>query len=370
MKRLVLVGGGHAHLEVLHAFRERPVPGVALLLLSPSPRAAYTGMVPGMLMGEHSASSLQFDLPSLAQAAGGRFREGAVTAIDAHAKRVWIGDESVEFTCCSINVGSAPGGASVPGMRAHATALRPLDHALQLGATFDALRSNAPSTPPAVVVVGGGAAGVEVAIALALRGARRVAVTLVHRGVALLDAPDTRAAARALHACNREGVTVCLNRQVVRVEDTGVVLDDGSRLQSSLTVWLTGAAPPAVLREGVLPRSARGFLLLDDTLRAADGSPVWGAGDCAELEAYPWVPRAGVHAVREGPVLAHNLRVALTGRGTPQRYHPQGQFLSLLLSGHDRALLNWYGITLEGRWPRRLKRTIDRAFMRRHTITP
>ena len=142
-------------------------------------------------------------------------------------------------------------------------------------------------------------------------------------------------------------------------------LGGGARLPSALTVWLAGAAAPALLGTAALPRDPRGFLLVGRTLQAVDGSPVWGAGDCVTLARHPEVPRAGVYAVREGPVLARNLRAAL-GEGGPRPYTPQRTFLSLLNTADGKALLRWHALVSHSRWAWWLKDRIDRRFVARY----
>lgn len=369
MKRLLLVGGGHTHLEVLRQLRRARLNNVDVVLLSPELTAAYTGMVPGMVAGEHPSTALTFDLPSLAHAAGARFVHASVDAVDGARRVLTAGGEQMAFDVCSINVGSSPAGLDVDGAREHALGLRPLTNALELVRRFDALIADASIVRPiSVVTVGGGAAGVEMAIALALRGAGRANVTLVHGGSALLESNSPRAQRLARRACERAGVALQLGERVVEVRPNDVHLQNGACVASALTVWLSGAAPPALFARAQLPLNAHGFFAVDDTLRAIDGSAVWGAGDCAVMVNYPWVPRAGVYAVREGATLAHNLRVAVTGIGTPRRYSPQHHFLSLMLSGPDRALFAWRGIAIDAKWPRWLKRRIDLAFMHRHSV--
>jgi NADH dehydrogenase FAD-containing subunit len=146
-----------------------------------------------------------------------------------------------------------------------------------------------------------------------------------------------------------------------------VTLVDGTRVASACTVWVAGAAAPPVVADSPLPHDAGGFLRVDATLRAADGAPVWGAGDCIALDGAPWMPRSGVHAVRQGPVLAHNLRAALEGR-PPRAYRPQRASLALLATGDDRAILSWRGVAAEGAWVWRLKDAIDRRWMRRYGV--
>ncbi len=91
---------------------------------------------------------------------------------------------------------------------------------------------------------------------------------------------------------------------------------------------------------------------------------IFGAGDCVSITGYPWLPRAGVYAVRAGPVLAHNIR-AYVGGAPLTPYAPQPRWLSLMNTGDGRALLSYGGVVLHGWLAWWLKHGIDRRFMRR-----
>jgi NADH dehydrogenase FAD-containing subunit len=153
------------------------------------------------------------------------------------------------------------------------------------------------------------------------------------------------------------------------VEADSVRLADGIRLPTDLVVWLAGAAGSRLLARTGLPLDERGFLLVDPTLRSVDGAPVWAAGDCATLVEHPETPKAGVYAVRQGPVLARNVRAAF-GEGTSATYVPQKTFLSLLNTADGKALLRWRGIVSHSRFAWWLKDRIDRGFVRRHRPPP
>jgi selenide,water dikinase len=145
----------------------------------------------------------------------------------------------------------------------------------------------------------------------------------------------------------------------VALEPKSVILGDGTNAPADLVVWLTGAAPPPVLAVSDLPVAPNGFFHVDATLQAVDGTPAWGAGDCIALTGHPDMPRAGVYAVRQSPVLAANV---LAGRGV-RHFTPQRSFLSLLNTADGRALLRWKAVVAHTRWAWWLKDRIDRRFM-------
>lgn len=369
VKRLLLVGGGHAHVEVLRSIQRRPIPRTEVLLVSTGRFAAYTGMVPGYLAGRYTSSNICFDLDALTRAAGGSFVDEAVEQVDGAARTARVNGQRIAFDACSIDIGSASAGSDVAGVRENAVPLRPLANALALLQRFDAL-AMASRNEAQCVVVGGGAGGVEVALALAVRSEGRVRVSLVHDGEDLLPGYPGRGRRIAAAACRRAGVTVETGTRVESVTPDHVRLARGIELPSTLTVWVAGAAPPAMLASSGLPRSQEGYLAVDNALRAIDGSPVWGAGDCITQRDHEWVPKAGVYAVRQGPVLAHNLRVFLQVHGRSRTYRPQSGFLSLLSTGDDRALLVYQGIAIESRWAQALKQFIDQRFMNRYRLPP
>jgi selenide,water dikinase len=372
-RRLVLVGGGHAHLEVLRLAARRPF-DAELVLVSPGPAQLYSGMMPGQLHGAYRERDLTVDLPALCRRARARFVEAAAERVDGGPGGAAVhlgGPPALDATHVSLDVGSLPAGLdAVPGAGAHALAVRPLARWRALVARVDALcAEGAAAGPLAACVVGGGAAGVELACALHARtraAGRAPEVAVVEGGARLLPGWGA-SAARVRRALERRGVRVLTGRAVTAVDAEGVTLAGGERLPSAATVWVAGAAAPPLVRASGLPADGRGYLRVDATLRAADGRPVWGAGDCVALDGADWVPRAGVYAVREAPVLAHNLRAALDG-GAPRRFVPQRRYLAALDTADGRAFLRRGGVpfAVHARWALRLKRAIDERFVARY----
>lgn len=366
MKRLVLVGGGHAHLHVLHALAASPSTDLEVVLISAHPVHHYSGMVPGFLQGTYAEADLTFDLARVASAARARLVVGFAESVDAAARTVLVDGERIDFDAASIDVGSEAAALDVPGAREHARTVRPMTRAVALRDAVDARIREREEIP--IVVTGAGAAGFEVALALHRRvqsAGRRARVAIADPSAEVLPgyAPRVRRRARAI--LDARGIPLHLGHRVTRVEPDHVLLDDGTRLDSALTVWLAGAAPGTLLAASAVPKSPRGWLYVDDTLRAVGGAPLFGAGDCIELEHFPWVPKAGVYPVRQGPILAHNLRAFFAG-GHPKRYRPQRTYLSLLNTADGKALLRGRLLVAHTAWAWRLKNRIDTHFMRRY----
>ncbi len=369
-QRLILLGGGHAHIQVLARAARAKLSGVELVLVSPFERHHYSGMVPGFLQGTYGEAELAFDLPAIAARAGARFIASAAERIDSAARAIYIGDERLDYDFLSLDVGSESAGLATPGAREYAWSIRPMSRAVALRQRAEALFAAGRSR---AVVVGGGAAGLEVALALerlarqhlGQSGGAAPSVTIVEAAPRILpelSAPVGRIAARVLAA---RGVRLRAGRQATAVGPDGVRLDDGTVEPSDLTVWLAGAAPPRLLAASDLPQDRQGYLLVDPTLRAVDGSPVFGAGDCIGIAGYPGLAKAGVYAVRESPVLDFNLRAALAGSPL-LRYRPQPGFLALMNSADGRAIWRWRALAGHSRVAWWIKNRIDRAYVRRN----
>ena len=360
MKRLVLLGPGHPHLLLLaHFARARPA-GVEVVLVSQGPAQLYSGMLSGCLAGIYPPEALQVDLPALARAAGARLEQSGAQGLEASARSVRLGDGRVlEYDVASVDVGSAPAHDDVPGVHALAVPLKPLDGALARLGTL-------PTGP--LLVVGAGAAGVELALCLQARA--QVPTTLVERGPCALPEQSARAQRLAARVLARRGIALLTGESVAALEpgEGGLHqarLTSGRTLPFATCVWATGPRPHPLLAGSGAALDAKGYLAVHDTLESTSHPGLFAGGDCAGFVSGQHVPRAGVYAVREAPVLIHNVRARLARSTALRRYRAQSAYLALMNAGDGTALGVWRGLAVEGRALLRLKDRIDRRFMRR-----
>lgn len=364
MKQLVLVGGGHAHALVLRAWARRPPPGARLLLVCPQRQAAYSGMVPGWLAGHWGFNDLCIDVAALAQAAGAEWLPTQVQALDAGARQLQLADGRVlDYDLLSLNIGStlrpppvAPAGRLL--------SLRPLDG---LQAAWDGLLQDPwllhDPAPLAITMAGGGPAAVESVLAVCHRLRRLVPQrTLLPRLIThsprLLPSLNPRAAALADAALQQAGVQVQCGLDARRA----VAMPARA---PGLLLWATGAESHDWPRHSGLACNEAGFVQVDEQLRSRSHPEVFAVGDAAEFGA--GLPKSGVVAVRQGPVLADNLRAALQGRpGRP--YRPQAQQLALLATGGRHAIGARGERAAEGAWLWHWKRWIDRRFIAKLSV--
>ena len=358
MKRLVLVGAGHAHAQVLKDWIAAPLREVELVLVSPSALAPYSGMVPGWLAGHYPFEDICIDFAALAAAARARLLIDELVALEPEHRRLQLRSGlALDYDVLSLNVGStlrpplAPAGARM-------LALRPLGGLRQAWEAMLEETAQADAAPVQhVTAVGGGAAGVEALLATLARLRQRqpnraVQGHLVSTGATLLPGMSRGAVRRADAALKAAGVTVQLSTS----------FDDTARQPGELVLWATGAEAHAWQRVCGLAVSAAGFIRVDPWLRSVSHLQVHAVGDCAEW-AEP-LPKAGVYAVRMGAVLSVNLRAAL-GDGALAAFHPQRRFLSLLSTADGRAIASWGRWSASARWVWHWKDHIDRAFLER-----
>ncbi len=347
----MLVGGGHAHVQVLKRFAMRPPPGARVVLVVDRPIAVYSGMVPGVVAGDYRIEEALIDVVPLARRAGASVVLAAATDLDPVRRELSIeGRPPLRFDLASLDVGSSVRGLELPGVAEHTLATRPIGRFVErLEARIAALDPPDAESGGAgaqrgatirVVVVGGGAAGCELAFTLESRLRRaglRPRITLVTSDAEpLAGAP---AAVRRRLAARIAARDIALRtRTRILGAAAGLLLPDaGEPIGGDWLVWATGAAPHAFPSHPALARDDDGYLLVRDSLELVGFDGIFAVGDCARQVAHPWVPRAGVYAVRQGPFLEQNLRARLDGRPLAP-YRPQRDFLSLLNLGDGEAL--------------------------------
>jgi pyridine nucleotide-disulfide oxidoreductase family protein len=369
---LLLAGCGHSHLFVLEALARGEFPPVRVTLVSPAEEYFYSGMESGMTAGQYQAEQARFRPPLLARAAGAEWVCAAVARIDANEGRVILLDDGleIEYDLLSLNVGARLQGDDLPGVSAYACPVKPVRDAVGLGETaMGAVRQSSNARPARIVIVGGGAAGVETALCVSARlshrfGPERYEVIVVHGGETALAEHPEPVRRRLGNLLRDRRIQLRLGARAHGVDDARVLMDGGAEIPYDVLVWATGPQAPALFRESALAVDERGYLRVQTTLQAERCPAIFAAGDCVALLGFPDTPKAGVYAVREGPVLVRNLAHSLRGWSL-ERYEPQENWLSLLNTGDGRALMSYRGYAAQGRALWWLKDAIDRRFMRR-----
>ena len=361
MKRLVLLGGGHSHVAVLKSHGEAPVPNTRLTLVSTKRYTPYSGMLPGLIAGHYDYHQCHIDLARLGEYARAGFLEMEAVALDAAKQRLILADgRRIEYDILSIDIGSAPPTFGVPGVPEHVIPAKPIETLLP---AWDALRARAASLKR-LALVGGGAAGVELVLAMQYRLHQEGAVPefdLITDTPFVLPSHSSIARRMLERILDERGVRVHTGHRVATVESGRVALEGGENIEVDAVFWVTGAAPAAWLRASGLQTDGAGFVAVNSCLQSLSHAAVFAAGDCASVSGQPR-PKSGVFAVRQGAPLARNLRHALAG--TPlEPYAGAAHALALISAGDKYAVATRNAWALQGAWVWRWKDSIDRRFV-------
>jgi len=346
LRDIVLIGGGHSHVGVLKSFGMKPIPGVRLTLISTDMHTPYSGMLPGYVAGHYDYDEVHIDLSRLAAFAGARLYRDEVIGIDrANQKVICKSRPAVPYDQLSINIGSTPQLQGVPGAAEHAVAVKPIrnfnDRWLSL---LERVKTHAGNTT--IAVVGAGAGGVELLLAMQFR--LRNELTLLGRNPdeltfhlltnseTILPTHNAGVRSRFDAVLAQRGVQVHRQAEVTQVKVGVLLTSKGQELQADEIMWVTRAGGAAWLKNTGLQLDAEGFIAVKDTLQTINDPLIYAAGDIASMVNFK-LEKAGVFAVRQGKPLTTNLRRAVGGTAL-EAYRPQTSWLALISTGDKYAV--------------------------------
>lgn len=365
---LLLIGGGHASLAVLRHASRWTREGIRVTLISEHPHLYYSGMVPELLGGVYTPEEARIDLVAWCRREGVAWHEDRVTAFDA-ASRTTTTASGASFSAdvVAIDVGSRTRGAEAAEHAVHAKPLHRIEALLDFVARGEGR----------MVIVGGGAAGVEVALNVSARSPG-VALTLVEPGDRLLPALPRGMGRRAERTLRARGTTVCLGAAAAGTTPEGVRLADGALLPADAVLWATGPAAPSFLAEGGLPTDACGFVRVLPTLHVVGVPGVFAAGDCASVLGMEHLKKIGVHAVKQGPTLRRNLGRALeavahgesVADARYEAFRPYAAAPLILSTGEGDGWWTAGPVWLHGKAMLRLKHLVDLRWLRHYADLP
>jgi len=369
-QQLVIVGGGHSHAIALKLWGLNPVPGVDLTLISDVKETPYSGMLPGHVAGFYSYKETHIDLENLAKFAGAKLIIDRAIELDTKENQIFGEQQSIKFDFLSLDIGSTPQAINVPGASEYAIPAKPVPTFL---AAWQQLTKNVISKPQeslSIVIVGGGAGGVELALnvqaclhkILSSRRKHTLQIHLIHRGDKLLASHNNWVSKKLTDILRERNIKIYLHQNVSRVEPLQVHCESGLTISCDHVFWVTQAIAPQWIKESNLNTNQQGFILVSDTLQSISHPQIFAAGDIATMINYDR-PKAGVFAVRQGKPLVDNWRNILTEQRL-REYIPQDKYLALIGTGDYQAIASrgdWGWQSSIFWW---IKDYIDRKFMK------
>ena len=378
LKDLVLVGGGHSHVAVLKRFGMKPMPGVRLTVIARDVHTPYSGMLPGYIAGLYSYDESHIDLRPLCQFSGARLFYGEANGLDLENKLVHCSNRpSIPYDILSLNIGSSPQIGDVKGAVEFATPVKPINQFVERWRNLER-RIISQKGPHRIAVVGAGAAGTEMVLAIQYRLRNLLDANnrhedplefhLISKSSRVISSHHSDVSARFERILNDRGIHVYLSTTATQVNERSLVLSNGKSLKLDEILWVTGASAPSWLHESGLETDKGGFVNVHKTLQSTICPNIFAAGDIANVLGYPR-PKAGVFAVRHGKPLGENLRRVLIGE-KPRAFKPQKSMLGLISTGDKYAVASKAWFVAEGSWVWVWKNSIDQRFMRKYNNLP
>ncbi|NOQ47419.1 MAG: pyridine nucleotide-disulfide oxidoreductase [Desulfobulbaceae bacterium] len=367
-KQLVLIGGGHAHLVMLanlHVFVEK---GIQVTVIQPSTHHYYSGMGAGMLGGTYTADEIRFHTKHVVERQGGRFVLDKARKIDTINRTVLLEDSErgISYDVLSCNAGSSVPEESLSISGTDIFTVKPIEGLLRAQQRILELSKE---RPVHVGIVGGGPSAVEVAGNLCQLGSRQTAhapVIKIVAGRSILPHAPKRVRHLAEKSLTRRGVEILMNRRVQEISPGSLQLSDGESLKADIVFLAVGVKPSPIFARSGLPIGPEGGLRVNEFLQCNEHADIFGGGDCIYFEPQP-LDKVGVYAVRQNPVLYHNVMAKLEGRSL-KPFTPGGKYLLIYNLGDDSGIFSKWSLVFDGRRAFRIKDYIDRKFMNKFQV--
>ncbi|NOY52282.1 MAG: FAD-dependent oxidoreductase [Deltaproteobacteria bacterium] len=366
-KQMILVGGGHAHMTVMLRLDEYLSRGHQVTLINRSPFHYYSGMGPGMFSGIYRPEEIRFHVRKMVEDRGGEFIEGEVVRVHPQANKLILasGDE-VGYDVASFNTGSYVPLTSLEGVTEEILTVKPI---LNLLRAKQRVLNQLSQGIPRLVVVGGGAAGLEITgnLERLVRKQNGTAQITLLAGRRFLPAFPEKVRRLALSSFVKRKISVMEGARVRTFEKGEAVLEDERRFPFDLAILALGVRPSPLFADSGLAVGPDGGLLVNNFLQSTDYPELFGGGDCISLAGHP-LDKVGVFAVRQNPVLHHNLMAALEG-GEMQPFVPQKNYLLIFNLGDGRGIFYKGRRIFAGRTAFFLKDWIDRKFVKSFQVS-
>jgi NADH dehydrogenase FAD-containing subunit len=367
-KHLVLIGAGHAHLTCLKNLRDFTAKGHDVTVIGPDTHHYYSGMGPGMLGQTYRPQEIRFNSQRLVEAGGGRFIKRMVSRVQPGERRLALASgEEIPYDVVSFNIGSGiPKEKVTIQADTNVFTVKPIEQLLRAQNT---ILERVGEKSLELVVVGGGPAGVEITgnlWRLATENHGRANLTLVAGRRLLSDFPD-KVRNLVLDSFRKRQIRVLEGAHLTEIQAGQAKLTGGQELPFDFLFLALGVRPPRLFQDAGLPAGPDGGLLVNEFLQSVAYPEIFGGGDCIFFQPRP-LDKVGVYAVRQNPVLRHNLMAALEGRSL-RPFQPGGKYLLIFNMGDGTGIFWKNRFIFNGRLAFLLKDFIDRRFMRKFQIS-
>lgn len=363
MKKLVLAGGGHGHINILKQLIKNPVKDCEITLITDYKRQYYSGMLPGFIEGIYTEDEISFNVEDLCKKAGVRYIKEKIIEIDGNRKVVKTEDlngskenREYEFDFISMNLGSYAINKYKIGE--NATYVKPISSIVEFMKKIDKSKEKSPDKKKKLVIIGGGASGIELSFAFRERYKDMDIEVISKRDILYRFNEKTRN--KAKKEMERKNIHLHLNESLTEVLENEIITSRGKYFYDYLVIS-NGVSGTKVKYSGY-DVTDENFLIVDSNLCANKYSIAMGDMIC--IREYPSTPKAGVFAIRQAPILYGNLMNMLKGIDARTSYTPQDKYLQVLNCGNKSAIMNYSDYSFKGRISWIIKDHIDRGYMK------
>lgn len=363
-KTIILIGGGHAHVNFVNKFSKKEFPRIQVILISSYNRQYYSGMASGFIEGIYNKDEISFDLPKICEASGIEFVEDTVTGIDLNDRKIFLEKSSpINFYALSLDVGSEIMGKNIEGVKENAITIKPLTNLLTIKERLEKLENNSQ-----IVIVGAGAAGIETGLAIknhAIKNNKHLKVSIINSSNVVLKDYSSTVRKKVIEEITKNEIDLFLNEKIIEVNQNFIKTHENKTIQFDMLIWATGTTAVSFISKTECKTDEQGYLLVNKYLQSVNYSFIFGAGDCIAFTDYKYVKKVGVYAIREAPYLFKNM-MSYIEDGKLETFKPQKRYLSIVSIGNKVAVLSYKGWVFKGRLAWLIKDGIDRNFIDKH----
>ena len=363
-KHLVLIGGGHAHMMTLENIGKFIEKGFKITVIGPSFYHYYSGMGPGMLGGTYRPDDIRFATRDVVQKQGGVFVKDSVIRIDPDIKEIYTKTgHKFSYDVLSFNAGSYVPMQSVLAERHNVYPVKPIEKLMEAA---DKLKALFMQQKIVISIVGGGPSSAEVAgnvWQLARKVDKHMPDIQIFAGKKFMARFPESIRSRVLSSIQNRGIKILEKGYVKKIKSDQICLESGETFSTDFIFVALGVKPSTIFEESGLPVGPDKGLLVNKYLQSVKYPEIFGGGDCIYFQDQP-LDKVGVYAVRENPVLLHNLMAILEGRDL-EMFDPGPEYLLIFNIGGGRGVFKKKSLVFDGKVAFFIKDYIDRKFMKK-----
>ena len=363
-KQLVLLGGGHAHVQVLRKLCMNFYEGLHVILINNSLESAYSGMTPAYIQDYYKINEIMIDLQRLCFNAGVTFINDEVIQLKTEEKKVILKNRpSIHYDLLSINTGCI---SKKNNIKIHENSknifIKPINNLIKNLNALDEIIKNTNNTK--INIIGGGVAAFEISFALRQRFHNKISISIISKNILLEKNLNTKTINELKKISENMNISL-KESDVIEIKKNELLLSNGEIFPSDLNLISTGAQIPEWIQNSSLEKND-GFIGIKTNLQSINDENIFAAGDVASIQDHRR-PKSGVMAVRQGQILKENIFLKIQGKKL-KKFRPQKNWLYIIGTYPNKALLNYMYLSFHSKWCWTLKKWIDKSFIKRFSF--